>query len=110
MVERSSTAILDDTYASLSHPVRREMLELLSAAPRRVTEVAAPFDISLAAASKHVRVLERAGLVERAVRGRDHVLTLQPDPLEAAAEWIDPYRRFWETKLDALEAHLRRNR
>lgn len=110
MVERSSTAILDDTYASLSHPVRREMLELLSAAPRRVTEVAAPFDISLAAASKHVRVLERAGLVERAVRGRDHVLTLQPEPLETAAEWIDPYRRFWETKLDALEAHLRRNR
>jgi DNA-binding transcriptional ArsR family regulator len=110
MVERSSAVTLDETYASLSHPVRRDMLELLSAAPRRVTEVAAPFDISLAAASKHVRVLERAGLVERAVRGRDHVLSLRADPLEAAAEWIDPYRRFWETKLDALEAHLRRNR
>jgi DNA-binding transcriptional ArsR family regulator len=107
MVERP--AILDDTYASLSHPVRRDMLERLSDTPLRVTEIAAPLDISLAAASKHVRMLERAGLLERTVRGRDHVLSLRPQPLEAAAEWIDPYRRFWESKLDALEEHFRRN-
>ena len=109
MVERRST-VLDGTYAGLSHAVRREMLERLSDEPLRVTDIAAPFDISLAAASKHVRVLERAGLIERTVHGRDHVLSLRPEPLETAAEWIDPYRRFWETKLDALEDHLRRKR
>jgi DNA-binding transcriptional ArsR family regulator len=109
MVERHATA-LDDTYASLSHAVRREMLGRLSAEPLRVTQIASPFDISLAAASKHVRVLEHAGLVARTVHGRDHVLSLRPQPLEAAAGWIDPYRRFWEQKLDALEEHFRRKR
>ena len=110
MVERSTTAVLDDTYASLSHPVRREMVEILSTTPQRVTEVAAPFDISLAAASKHIQMLERAGLVERRITGRDHVLSLRAEPLEAAADWIDPYRRFWESKLDRLEEHFRRER
>ena len=109
MVEHHPAA-LDGTYASLAHAVRREMLERLSDEPMRVTEIAAPFDISLAAASKHVRVLERASLVERAIHGRDHVLSLRPEPLEAAADWIDPYRRFWEQKLDALEEHFRRKR
>ena len=108
MVERSQTALLDDTYASLSHPVRREMVEILSEAPHRVTEVAAPFDISLAAASKHIQMLERAGLVDRRISGRDHVLSLRGEPLEAAADWIDPYRRFWESKLDRLDEHFRR--
>ena len=108
MVERSGAAVLDDTYASLSHPVRREMVEILSVAPQRVTEVAAPFDISLAAASKHIRMLERAGLLERHINGRDHVLSLRAEPLEAAADWIDPYRRFWESKLDRLDEHFRR--
>jgi DNA-binding transcriptional ArsR family regulator len=108
MVERSQTALLDDTYASLSHPVRREMVEILSEAPHRVTEVAAPFDISLAAASKHIQMLERAGLVDRRISGRDHVLSLRAEPLEAAADWIDPYRRFWESKLDRLDEHFRR--
>jgi DNA-binding transcriptional ArsR family regulator len=108
MVERSGAALLDDTYASLSHPVRREMVEILSDAPHRVTEVAAPFDISLAAASKHIRMLERAGLLERHISGRDHTLILRAEPLEAAADWIDPYRRFWESKLDRLDEHFRR--
>jgi DNA-binding transcriptional ArsR family regulator len=108
MVERSGAAVLDDTYASLSHPVRREIVEILSVAPQRVTEVAAPFDISLAAASKHIRMLERAGLLERHINGRDHVLSLRAEPLEAAAGWIDPYRRFWESKLDRLDEHFRR--
>jgi DNA-binding transcriptional ArsR family regulator len=108
MVERSGAAVLDDTYASLSHPIRREMVEILSDAPQRVTEVAAPFDISLAAASKHIRMLERAGLLERHISGRDHVLSLRAEPLEAAADWIDPYRRFWESKLDRLDEHFRR--
>jgi DNA-binding transcriptional ArsR family regulator len=110
MVERSKTAVLDDTYASLSHPVRREMVEILSVTPQRVTDVAAPFDISLAAASKHIQMLERAGLVERRISGRDHLLSLRAEPLEAAAGWIDPYRRFWESKLDRLEEHFRRER
>jgi DNA-binding transcriptional ArsR family regulator len=108
MVERFGAAVLDDTYASLSHPIRREMVEIISDAPKRVTEVAAPFDISLAAASKHIRMLERAGLLERHISGRDHVLSLRAEPLEAAADWIDPYRRFWESKLDRLDEHFRR--
>lgn len=73
----------------------------------RVTDVARPFPVSLAAVSKHVSVLESAGLVTRSVVGRDHMLSLEPTPLVAAGEWIDIYRDFWEERLDALESHLR---
>ena len=73
-----------------------------------MTELAAGFDISLAAASKHIRVLESAGLLERIVLGRDHHLSLDPRPLDEAASWIDTNRVFWEERLDALDALLRR--
>jgi DNA-binding transcriptional ArsR family regulator len=104
MVERQET--LDRTYAALSHPTRRAMLALVRREDLRVTEIAEPFDMSLAAASKHVAALERAGLLRRTVRGRDHELSLQPEPLEVAADWFEPYRAFWETRLDALARHL----
>jgi DNA-binding transcriptional ArsR family regulator len=103
MVERS----LDATYGALAHEVRRAMLEALRGGELRVTDLAEPFDMSLAAASKHVRVLEGAGLVRRTVLGREHHLALDPAPLELAAGWLEAYRAFWEGRLDALERHLR---
>jgi DNA-binding transcriptional ArsR family regulator len=103
MVERS----LDTTYGALAHPIRRTALERLRVAPLRVTELAAPFDVSLAAVSKHLQVLERAALVERTVVGRDHVLSLLAGPLAPAEAWLADYRSFWEGRLDALEGLLR---
>lgn len=108
MVEYPST--LDGTYAALSHPVRRDLLDRLSDGPMRVTELAEPFGISLAAISKHVGVLERADLVHRRIQGRDHVISLQPGPLMTARDWIDTYRPFWESRIDALETQLRNRR
>jgi DNA-binding transcriptional ArsR family regulator len=108
MVERFGAAALDRTYAALAHPIRRSMLELLRHGDLRVTEVASPFDISLAAASKHVRVLETAGLVTRRITGREHFLSFEPRSLAAAGDWIEEARSFWEARLDALESDLRR--
>ena len=82
--------------------------KLLRERDLRVTEIAKPFDISLAAASKHVRVLETAGLLTRAITGRDHILSFEPRPLAAAGDWIEEARSFWEARLDALESDLRR--
>ena len=104
MVEHSG--VLDRTYGALAHPTRRRMLELLRRESMRVTELAAPFDVSLEAASKHIRILEGGGLVTRSIRGRDHVLSLDAEPLLPAAEWIESYRSFWEARLRALETYL----
>jgi DNA-binding transcriptional ArsR family regulator len=101
---------LDRTYQALCHPVRREMLTLLRTSATRVTELARPFDVSLAAASKHITVLERAGLISRSVSGRDHLLSLDARPLAPARIWIDTYRSFWESRFIALEAHLQDGR
>ena len=72
-----------------------------------MTELAAPFPMSLAAVSKHIRVLEEAGLVRRTIRGREHELALEPAPLMSAAQWLDSYRTFWEDRLDTLDVKLR---
>jgi DNA-binding transcriptional ArsR family regulator len=109
MVERSAPS-LDGTYGALAHPTRRSMLELLRVEASRVTDLAAPFDISLEGASKHIRVLESAGLISRAIHGRDHVLTLEPEPLVPAANWLEMYRSFWEARLQTLESVLRARR
>jgi DNA-binding transcriptional ArsR family regulator len=101
------TSTLDDTYGALAHQVRRALLIRLRDGSARVTELAEPFDLSLEAVSKHLRVLERAGLVRRTVRAREHWLELEPEPLREAAGWIETYRAFWETRLDALESMLR---
>jgi len=90
----------------MADPTRREMLRALSGQERTVGELAAPHPISLAAASKHVRVLERAGLVRRTVHGRRHVCRLEPAPLAAATAHLRFYERFWNTRLDALEAYV----
>lgn len=83
------------------------MLHDMAGSPRTVGELAEPFEMSLAAASKHIRVLERAGLVRRTVRGRTHICRLEAGPLREGAEWMRRYERFWTERLDALEAQLR---
>jgi DNA-binding transcriptional ArsR family regulator len=98
---------LDDTLAALADGTRRSILKRLAAGEARVTEVAAPFDISLNSVSKHIRILERAGLVRRRVAGRDHFLSLDPAPLDAAAAWMQREREAWNVRLDRLEAALR---
>ena len=98
---------LDDTLVALADATRRSILQRLSAGDARVTEVAAPFAISLNSVSKHIRILERAGLVRRRVAGRDHFLSLDPQPLDAAAAWLQRERAAWTLRLDKLEAALR---
>jgi DNA-binding transcriptional ArsR family regulator len=97
---------LDDLFRALADPTRRAMLRDLAAGPRTVGELAAPFDISLAGASKHIQVLERAGLLRREVSGRVHTCRLDAGPLHTGAEWLRHYERFWTGRLDALEALL----
>jgi DNA-binding transcriptional ArsR family regulator len=97
---------LDRTLLALADPTRRAILRRLMQESARVTDLAAPFAVSLNAISKHIRVLEQAGLVTRRVAGREHHLTFDPRPLDAAAEWIASQRAFWEPRLDALAAHL----
>ena len=109
MVEHRSV-LLDRTYGALSHAVRRELLGALRVGSATVSDLAEPFDISLAAVSKHLGVLEEAGLISRAQAGRTRVVTLEPRPLADARDWIDTYRTFWEERLDALEAHLTEGR
>jgi DNA-binding transcriptional ArsR family regulator len=98
---------LDDTLVALADETRRGILERLAGGEARVTEVAAPFAISLNSVSKHIRILERAGLVRRRVAGRDHFLTLETAPLDAASAWMQKQRAAWTHRLDKLEAALR---
>ena len=98
---------LDDTLVALADGTRRDILKRLAAGDARVTEIAAPFDISLNSVSKHIRILERAGLVRRRIAGRDHFLSLDPAPLDSAAAWMQRERAAWTTRLDKLEAALR---
>jgi DNA-binding transcriptional ArsR family regulator len=105
MVERSRH--LDRVFRALSDPTRRAMLRRLAAQERTVGELAEPFKMSLAAASKHVKALEHAGLVRRTVRGRTHFCRLDPQPLAEADDWLRSYERLWTKRLEALEALLR---
>ena len=98
---------LDIVFRALADPTRRAMVQSLAAQPRSVGELAEPFDISLAAASKHIQVLERAGIVRRTVQGRTHVCRLDARPIQAGIEWMRRYEKFWNERLDALEAQLR---
>ncbi len=94
---------LDGVFNALCDPTRRAILARLTDTDARVTDIAADFPISLNSISKHIRMLERAGLVTRSVQGRDHVLSLNAGPLADATEWLEHYRRFWEDRLAALE-------
>lgn len=97
---------LDDAFFALSDPTRRSILERLGAREARVTELAEPHDMSLPAISKHLRVLEQAGLLQRRVDGRQHFLRVNPDSLQAVRQWIERQRVFWEGGFDRLAEHL----
>ena len=93
-------------FSALSHPTRRAILERLAAGEATVGDLARPFRMSLPAISKHLRVLEKAGLMERRIEGRVHRCSLRPRPLKDAVDWLAEYRGFWEEKLDALADYL----
>lgn len=101
---------LDAIFGALADPTRRRLLERLRDGGARVTDLADPLPISLNAVSKHVKVLERAGLVRRDVVGREHRISLEPTPLLDALDWIARYESFWTERIDALEAYLARVR
>jgi DNA-binding transcriptional ArsR family regulator len=101
------TPQLDIIFHALGDATRRQMLRELANGARTVGQLAEPFDISLAAASKHIKALESAGLIRREVRGRTHVCRLDPGPLASANEWLTFYERFWTASLDKLDALLR---
>jgi DNA-binding transcriptional ArsR family regulator len=105
MVEYISKT-LDRIFTAVADPTRRAILEDLKQGPATVTEIARSFPVSLNAVSKHIMVLERAGLLTREIRGREHHCSLAPGPLRDATAWLDHYREFWESRLDALEHHL----
>ena len=97
---------LSHTFAALADPTRRAILARLMLGEASVSELAGPFDMSLPAVSKHLKVLERAGLISRGREAQWRPRRLTADPLREAANWMDGYRRFWEDSLDRLEAHL----
>lgn len=102
---------MDDLSAvlgALSHPARRQILSRLAERPARVTEIAAPFRLSLNAVSKHLKVLEAAGLISRQKRGREHLIEFKAQPLHLVSEWVHPYQPYWSDRLDRLEAHFRK--
>jgi len=106
MVE-GHAAQLDTVFHALGDATRRRMLRELFSGERTVSQLAEPFAMSLAGASKHVKVLENAGLIFREVRGRTHLCRLDPGPLASAHEWLSFYERFWTERLDELERLLR---
>jgi len=108
MVERQSPA-LDRVFGALSDPTRRAMLRRLAGGTRTVGELAEPFDMSFAAAAKHVKVLEEAGLLSRTIEGRSHRCRIEAGPLAQVDRWLDYYQRFWSLRLDDLERALVRN-
>jgi DNA-binding transcriptional ArsR family regulator len=103
MVEQS---ILDAVFSALADPTRRAMLRRLADGEKSISQLADPFRMSFAGASKHVKALENAGLVRRTVKGRTHVCRLNPRPMHGAMEWLRYYENFWTVRLDALEQQL----
>ena len=104
MVEYSRR--LDGVFGALADSTRRAILQRLESNPARVTDIASNFPLSLNAVSKHLIVLERAGLIRREIRGRDHICRLDAQPLQEASAWMIRMHAFWEERLDALERHI----
>jgi DNA-binding transcriptional ArsR family regulator len=107
MTPKGTATELDLTLAALADSTRRAIVRRLSEGEARVTELARPFAMSLNAVSKHIQILERAGLVRRRRSGREHLLSLDPKPLDEAAAWIESQRAAWTARLDALDAMLK---
>lgn len=107
MVELADSPWLDAVFHALGDATRRRMLRELTEGARTVSQLAEPFEMSLAAASKHIKALEGAGLIRREVRGRTHVCHLEAGPLASANDWLSVYERFWNSRLDTIEQLLR---
>ncbi len=101
---------LTDTLTALSHPARRAILGRLALAPARFLDVAKPFDTSLNAVTKHLKLLERAALIERRRQGREVIISLRAEPLREVADWVHEYQRFWNDRLDTFQQHFKAKR
>ena len=104
---RLKETVIDQAFVALSDPIRRSILQQLAKGESRVTQLAAPFSISLNSVSKHIRLLERARLVRRRKRGREHILSLHPRGLDEVSAWIKNAQTYWVSKLDALDELLK---
>lgn len=100
---------LDLAFGALAHPIRRGILVRLASGEARVSELARPFKVSAPAISKHMRILEEAGLLSRRKLGREHRCRLEAKRMQQAERWLEHYRKFWNDKLDALELYLKEN-
>ncbi len=102
----SQAQTLDRVFLALSHPVRRKILVRLARGAATVGDIAEPFEMSLNAISKHLKVLERASLIQRQVLGREHFCSISPQPLEEVSNWLAHYQAFWTSRLDAMEQEI----
>jgi DNA-binding transcriptional ArsR family regulator len=100
-------AKLSDVLAAISHPTRRAIIDRLAKGPAGFLEIAKPFDLALNAVTKHLKALEKAGLIERKKQGREVIITLRGKPLREVAGWVHHYERFWNERLDEFEAHFK---
>ncbi len=107
VMQQAPSPHLDHIFAALSDPTRRGILERLSRGESNISTLAAPYNISQPAISKHLRVLERAGLIQRTRRGREHHIKVDPRPIEEARGWIATYAQFWKQQFDAVDAYLK---
>jgi DNA-binding transcriptional ArsR family regulator len=98
---------LTNVLAAISHPTRRAIMGQLANGPARFLDVAKPFDTALNAVTKHLKLLERAGLIERRKQGREVFISLRPEPLRQVAGWVHEYERFWNARMDRFEQHFK---
>ena len=101
---------LTNVLDAIAHPSRRAILDRLARGPARVTEIAEPFDMSLNAVSKHLKILEAAGLVSREVQGREHYIEFRGEPLRLVSSWVHYHEKFWTQNLDRFEQHFKDKR
>jgi DNA-binding transcriptional ArsR family regulator len=101
---------LTDVLSAISHPTRRAMIKRLANGPARFLDIAEPFDVALNAITKHLKLLERAGLIEREKRGREVLISLRPEGLRLVADWVHEYERFWNEKLDEFEGYFKQQK
>ncbi len=101
---------LTGVLSAISHPTRRAIISRLATGPARFLDIAAPFDVALNAITKHLKVLERADLIEREKRGREVLISLRPEKLRLVSEWAHEYERFWNEKLDAFEGYFKQKK
>lgn len=105
-----TTDQLSDVLTAISHPSRRAIIGQLAIAPARFTDIAKPFDLSLNAITKHLKLLERAGLISRQKHGREVLISLRPEPLRLVSGWVHEYERFWSERLDRFEGAFKEKR